>query len=176
MVSERVPLDAGLEPVLFRALGRGPLDRLTALAAATPDITLRLDVLRGMEAALRGRNGVTAPSGWNELESTLAAAPDAETQRLARNLGTVFGSARALNSLRAIASDSNAASADRAAALETLLRTRDAALVPLLQKLTTEAGIRATALRGLAGFDDARPLPCSWPDSHNSLPPNSEMP
>jgi putative heme-binding domain-containing protein len=28
--------------------------------------------------------------------------------------------------------------------------------VPLLQKLTTEPGIRATALRGLAGFDDAK--------------------
>ena len=137
-------------------LAEGPLDRLTALAAASPDIALRLDVLRGMEAALRGRNGVTAPTGWNELESILVAAPDAETQRLARNLGTVFGSARALNSLRAIASDSNAASADRTAALETLLRTRDAALVPLLQKLTTEPGIRATALRGLAGFDDAK--------------------
>ena len=134
----------------------GPLDRLTALAASTPDIALRLDVLRGMEAALRGRNGVTAPVGWNALESTLAASPDAETQRLARNLGTVFGSARALDSLRAIASDANAASADRTAALETLLRTRDATLVPLLQKLTSEPGIRATALRGLAGFDDAK--------------------
>ena len=134
----------------------GPLDRLTALAASTPDIALRLDVLRGMEAALRGRNGVAAPVGWNALESTLAASPDAETQRLARNLGTVFGSARALDSLRAIASDANAASADRTAALETLLRTRDATLVPLLQKLTSEPGIRATALRGLAGFDDAK--------------------
>ena len=134
----------------------GPLDRLTALAASTPDSALRLDVLRGMEAALRGRNGVTAPVGWNALESTLAASPDAETQRLARNLGTVFGSARALDSLRAIASDANAASADRTAALETLLRTRDATLVPLLQKLTSEPGIRATALRGLAGFDDAK--------------------
>ena len=134
----------------------GPLDRLTALAASTPDSALRLDVLRGMEAALRGRNGVAAPVGWNALESTLAASPDAETQRLARNLGTVFGSARALDSLRAIASDANAASADRTAALETLLRTRDATLVPLLQKLTSEPGIRATALRGLAGFDDAK--------------------
>ena len=134
----------------------GPLDRLTALAASTPDIALRLDVLRGMEAALRGRNGVAAPAGWNALESTLAAAPDAETQRLARNLGTVFGSARALDSLRAIASNAQAASADRTAALETLLRTRDATLVPLLQKLTAEPGIRATALRGLAGFDDAK--------------------
>lgn len=137
-------------------LADSPLDRLTALATGTPDTALRLDVLRGMEAALRGRNGVTAPAGWNELESTLAASPDAETRRLARNLGTVFGSPRALEALRAIASDGKATTTDRTAALDTLLRTRDSALVPLLQRLTSEPGIRSTALRGLAGFDDAK--------------------
>ena len=134
----------------------GPLDRLTALAAGTADTTLRLDVLRGMEAALRGRNGVSAPAGWTELETTLAAAPDEETRRLARNLGTVFGSPRALETLRTIAANPQAAGADRTAAVDTLLRTRDAALVPLLQKLTAEAGVRATAIRGLAAFDDAQ--------------------
>ena len=134
----------------------GPLDRLTALAAGTADTTLRLDILRGMEAALRGRNGVSAPAGWTELETTLAAAPDEETRRLARNLGTVFGSPRALETLRTIAANPQAAGADRTAAVDTLLRTRDAALVPLLQKLTAEAGVRATAIRGLAAFDDAK--------------------
>ena len=134
----------------------GPLDRLTALAAGTADTTLRLDVLRGMEAALRGRNGVSAPAGWTELETTLAAAPDEETRRLARNLGTVFGSPRALETLRTIAANPQAAGADRTAAVDTLLRTRDAALVPLLQKLTAEAGVRATAIRGLAAFDDTK--------------------
>lgn len=137
-------------------LAEGPLDRLTALAAGTPDPALRRDVLRGMEAALRGRNGVAAPAGWNTLESTLAASPDAEIRRLARDLGTVFGSPRALEALREIASDAKAVPADRTAALDTLLRTRDAGLVPLLQKLAAEPGVRGTAIRGLAGFDDAR--------------------
>jgi putative heme-binding domain-containing protein len=109
-----------------------------------------------MEAALRGRNGVPAPAGWGDLETRLSEAPDLETRRLARNLGTVFGSPRALEALRNIASDTKAAAADRTAALETLLRTRDAGLVPLLQRLTAEPGIRGTAIRGLAGFDDAR--------------------
>ncbi len=137
-------------------LAEGPLDRLTTLAAETTDTALRLDVLRGMEAALRGRNGVAAPAGWNGLETTLTAAPDEETRRLARNLGTIFGSPRALQSLRTLAADVQAPAADRNAALETLLRTRDAALVPLLQRLTGDPGVRATALRGLAGFDDAK--------------------
>lgn len=149
-------LSMGLLSSATPALAEGPLDRLTALAAGTPDPALRLDVLRGMEAALRGRNGVAAPAGWNTLESTLAASPDAEIRRLARDLGTVFGSARALEALREIASDTKVVIADRTAALDTLLRTRDAGLVPLLQKLAAEPGIRGTAIRGLAGFDDAR--------------------
>lgn len=149
-------LTLGLGLLSSPLVAEGPLDRLTALATSTADPALRLDVLRGMEAALRGRNGVPAPAGWSDLETRLSEAPDLETRRLARNLGTVFGSPRALEALRTIASDTKAAAADRTAALETLLRTRDAGLVPLLQRLTAEPGIRGTAIRGLAGFDDAR--------------------
>lgn len=149
-------LTLGLGLLSAPLVAEGPLDRLTALATSTADPALRLDVLRGMEAALRGRNGVPAPAGWTDLETRLSEAPDLETRRLARNLGTVFGSPRALEALRTIASDTKAAAADRTAALETLLRTRDAGLVPLLQRLTAEPGIRGTAIRGLAGFDDAR--------------------
>jgi putative heme-binding domain-containing protein len=149
-------LTLGLGLLSSPLVAEGPLDRLTALATSTADPALRLDVLRGMEAALRGRNGVPAPAGWGDLETRLSEAPDLETRRLARNLGTVFGSPRALEALRNIASDTKAAAADRTAALETLLRTRDAGLVPLLQRLTAEPGIRGTAIRGLAGFDDAR--------------------
>ena len=149
-------LTLGLGLLSSPLVAEGPLDRLTALATSTADPALRLDVLRGMEAALRGRNGVPAPAGWGDLETRLSEAPDLETRRLARNLGTVFGSPRALEALRTIASDTKAAAADRTAALETLLRTRDAGLVPLLQRLTAEPGIRGTAIRGLAGFDDAR--------------------
>ena len=148
-------LALGLGLLSFPLVAEGPLDRLTTLAGSTADPALRLDVLRGMEAALRGRNGVAAPAGWNDLETRLSEAPDAETRRLARNLGTVFGSPRAMKALRDIAADPKAVAADRIAALEALLRTRDTGLVPLLQKLAGEPGVRSTALRGLAGFDDA---------------------
>ncbi len=148
-------LALGLGLLSFPLVAEGPLDRLTTLAGSTADPALRLDVLRGMEAALRGRNGVPAPAGWNDLETRLSEAPDAETRRLARNLGTVFGSPRAMKALRDIAADPKAVAADRIAALEALLRTRDTGLVPLLQKLAGEPGVRSTALRGLAGFDDA---------------------
>lgn len=148
-------LALGLGLLSSPLVAEGPLDRLTTLAGSTADPALRLDVLRGMEAALRGRNGVAAPAGWNDLETRLSEAPDAETRRLARNLGTVFGSPRAMKALRDIAADPKAVAADRIAALEALLRTRDTGLVPLLQKLAGEPGVRSTALRGLAGFDDA---------------------
>jgi putative heme-binding domain-containing protein len=147
-------LSLGIGLLASPLIAEGPLDRLTALAASTADPALRLDVLRGMEAALRGRNGVAAPAGWNDLETRLAGSADAETGRLARNLGTVFGSPRALEALRTIASDPKAPATDRTAALEALLRTRDPGLVPMLQRLTADPDVRGAALRGLAGFED----------------------
>jgi len=147
-------LSLGIGLLASPLIAEGPLDRLTALAASTADPALRLDVLRGMEAALRGRNGVAAPAGWNDLETRLAGSADAETGRLARNLGTVFGSPHALEALRTIASDPKAPSTDRTAALEALLRTRDPGLVPMLQRLTADPDVRGAALRGLAGFED----------------------
>lgn len=131
-----------------------PLDQLVAIASDTSDSALRLDVLRGMATAVRGRNDLKAPEGWSALEEKLISSDDEETRRLARNLGLAFGSKRALDALRAIATDTKAVAADRNAALETLLRTRSATLVPLLQQLISDSAVRANALRGLAGFDD----------------------
>lgn len=133
-----------------------PVDQLVSIASETTDPALRLDVLRGMATAVRGRNGLKAPEGWSALEEKLIASDDEETRRLARNLGLAFGSKRALDSLRAIAIDTKAVAADRNAALDSLLRTRDAALVPTLQQLVADPAVRASALRGLAGFDDAQ--------------------
>jgi putative heme-binding domain-containing protein len=131
-----------------------PLDQLVTIASDTSDSALRLDVLRGMATAVRGRNDLKAPEGWSALEDKLIASNDEETKRLARNLGLAFGSKRALDALRAIATDTKAVAADRNSALETLLRTRSTTLVPLLQQLVADSAVRANALRGLAGFDD----------------------
>lgn len=128
-----------------------------------------------MEAALRGRNGVSAPAGWTELETTLAAAPDEETRRLARNLGTVFGSPRALETLRTIAANPQAAGADRTAAVDTLLRTRDAALVPLLQNSPPKPESEPRRFAVWPHSMTPRLHRSSSPDSPSSMPLNKGM-
>jgi len=134
----------------------GGLSRLVALASESKDAAVRRDVLRGLDAAVRGRTGLTSPEGWEALEEAVSQSGDDESKALVRSLGVAFGSRRALDSLKATASDGSALAADRVAAVAVLLRTRDAALAGLLQKLAEDPATRGVAIRGLAGFDDAR--------------------
>lgn len=132
------------------------LGRLVSLASGSTDPEVRRDILRGMEAAVRGRNGLTAPEGWEGLEETVGKSGDDESKSLVRNMGVAFGSRRALEALKTTAADGSANPADRNQALVALLRTRDPALTGLLQKLVLDPATRGAAIRGLAGFDDAR--------------------
>lgn len=138
------------------ALDAGGLGRLTVLATESTDPVVRKDILRGMEAALRGRIGLAAPLGWDLLEASVTSGGDAETRSLVRSLGVVFGSRLALEALRSTVVDQGAAPGDRNVALTTLLRTRSSSLVELLQTLTADSVTRGLAIRGLAGFDDPR--------------------
>lgn len=138
------------------ALDAGGLGRLTVLATESTDPVVRKDILRGMEAALRGRIGLAAPLGWDLLEAAVISGGDAETRSLVRSLGVVFGSRLALEALRSTVVDQGAAPGDRNVALTTLLRTRSSSLVELLQTLTADPVTRGLAIRGLAGFDDPR--------------------
>ncbi len=132
------------------------LGRLVSLASGSTDPEVRRDILRGMEAAVRGRNGLIAPEGWDALEEAVGSSGDDESKSLVRNMGVAFGSRRALEALKATAADVSANPTDRSQALAALLRTRDPALTSLLQKLVLDPATRGVAIRGLAGFDDAR--------------------
>ena len=132
------------------------LTRLVSLALESNDNAVRRDVLRGMDAAIRGRTGLVAPDGWDKLEDKVVEGGDDETKALVRSLGVAFGSRRAIAGLQETARNASASAADRNAALAALLRTRDASLVGLLQSLAADPATRGAAIRGLAGFDDAR--------------------
>ena len=146
---------AGLGLTLGRA-ATGGLDDLTQLLGENTDVGLQRDVLLGLKAALSGRPSVPAPSGWEAVETQLAASSDSEVRALAQSLGLTFGSPRARAALRALASNSGAETTARLAALEALLRARSPDLAGLLQELCANAPLRAAALRGLAQFDDLK--------------------
>jgi putative heme-binding domain-containing protein len=121
----------------------------------TDDAGLQLNLLRGMNAALKGRRGVTAPPEWEALSAKLGASDNKEVRELVQSLGTIFGSKDAFAALRQTATDDKADPAARRKAIEALIAGKDAETAGLLKKLVGIKGpLRADALRGLAAYNE----------------------
>lgn len=113
------------------------------------------NILRGMNASLEGKQGITAPEEWDAVYDKLMQSPDEEVRRQALALAATLGGKGALDRLRQTLADGEAPAEARKFALGSLLAARDAATLPLLSELIAKPGpLRAPALRGLAGYDD----------------------
>ena len=145
-----------LLPFAGRAEAPAPLTQLTELIAVTPDTEVRLDILRGLSAALQGQRSVPMPAGWAAVEETLSTTDNTEVRALAQSLGLTFGSQKAMAALRGIAADAKAPAELRRSSIESLLRVHDASLAPLLQSQLNDPTVRGVSLRGLGGYDDAQ--------------------
>ena len=130
------------------------LEPLVRVLAASGDVGVQRDVLRGMHEALQGRRPLKAPEGWSAVRDKLAASPDAEVRQKTLLLSVMFGDAEALAVLRKTAADPAAAESSRRSALQTLVETRTPGLLPLLRELVADPTLRGPALRALATFDD----------------------
>ena len=115
------------------------------------------NILRGMNASLKGQRGATVPAGWPALYEKLKASPSEEVREQAQALAAALGGGAALDGLRKILADAHAKPEARLAALDSLLAAKDAPTLPVLLDLVKAPGpLRTAALRGLAAFDDAR--------------------
>jgi putative heme-binding domain-containing protein len=131
------------------------LSILTQQIAKTEDPATQLNLLRGMNAALKGRRGVAAPAEWAVVSEKLNKSSSVEIRDLVQSLGTIFGSSDAFASLRKTAADATAPAEQRRKALEALVAGKDSETAALLRALLKEAGpLRADALRGLAAFNE----------------------
>jgi putative heme-binding domain-containing protein len=131
------------------------LSILTRQLAKTEEDAARVNLLRGMNAALKGRRGITPPPEWSDVVKKLEKSSNAEVRELVQALSTVFGSSDAMDALRKIAADGGAAVDARRKAIESLIAGKDASTAELLRKLASEAGpLRADAIRGLAVFGE----------------------
>jgi putative heme-binding domain-containing protein len=116
---------------------------------------VQANILRGMNASLKGKPGIAAPAEWDAIYPSLSASPNEEVRRQALALEAAFGGAGALDRLRELLADSDAAPAPREAALSSLLAAKDPQTLPRLLALIAEPGpLRSAALRGLAGYED----------------------
>ncbi|CAA9400355.1 MAG: hypothetical protein AVDCRST_MAG64-1675, partial [uncultured Phycisphaerae bacterium] len=136
--------------------GEAPVAALVTSLNKVDDDARRLEVLRGLTAALAGQRGVPMPAGWQAAEVKLADSKHEEVRALAKGLSVTFGSSGAMEQMRKVLADAKAPAADRAAAAEALVAARDESAVPVLQQLLSDKALRGASLRGLAAFDDPK--------------------
>ncbi len=113
------------------------------------------NILRGMNASLKGKQGIAAPEEWDAVYEKLKQSPNEEVRRQALALAAALGGKGALDSLRETLAETDAAPVARENALGSLLAAKDPETFPLLLDLVKKPGpLRAPALRGLAGYDE----------------------
>jgi HEAT repeat protein len=136
------------------------LDLLLQTLSHIENPDAQANILRGMNASLKGKHGLVAPQGWEALYEKLKTSPNEEVRREAQALAVTFGGQSALAEMRRLLTDGAADVPTRQAAIESLLATKDAGALPLLIDLVKSAGpLRAAALRGLASYEDAQIAP-----------------
>ncbi len=124
------------------------------------DAETQANLLRGINKALEGRRGLTAPPEWEALAAKLSKSESAEVREQVQTLGVTFGSSGALAGMRKAFADPNAERGAREKALESLLAAKDKETLPLLLDIAKAPGpLRRASLRGLSSYDDPRVPP-----------------
>ena len=159
----RVAGAAIVSAVMVCAAGRAedsapkPLDALVHTLGKIENPAAQANILRGMNASLRGRHIRDVPKAWPELYEKLKASPNESVRQQAQELSAAFGGGAALEELRKKLADAGAGAEARLSALDSLLSAQDAETLPVLVGLTKQPGpLRDAALRGLANYEDAR--------------------
>jgi putative membrane-bound dehydrogenase-like protein len=137
------------------------------LRRAASDIH-RLDILNGLAFTLQGQRKVAMPKGWAEVEAKLTASPNAEIRAQVQSLSLTFGSPGAVAALKKTLMDKSAQLSARKTAYESLMGAKDPDLALLLQQLLSDPDLQASALRGLAAYDDPK-TPAAILDIYKSL-------
>ena len=132
-----------------------PVARLVGFVAEGATPAAKADILVGLADGVRGRRKAPRPAGWDALAARLGTSDaDATLREKVRELSVVFGDGRALDEVRQLALDESAGLETRRAALVTLIDGRPADLRAICERLLRVRFLNATAIRGLALFDD----------------------
>ena len=111
----------------------------------------RESVLAGISEALQGWRKATKPEAWDRFAASLASQGH---DGALRDLSAVFGDGRALDALKEIVMDAKVDLSARQSALKSLIDSRPPDLRTICESLLDERFLNATAVRGLALFDD----------------------
>ena len=140
-IARRLAADASGLQVVVEQLGKS-------------NAQIQLDILRGIQESTLGRSQVKMPNGWPEAYRSLAQSTDTGVREKATLLAVLFNDNEVAKSLRRMLADRSAVTAARLTALQNLAYRPDPALVPVLQNLLEEPGLRTAALGSLAAYND----------------------
>lgn len=129
------------------------LTPLVDLLGQVDDDEVRLDLLKGMRAGLRGRKSLPMPKQWAKTYATLAKSKNEQVREQAKFLALIFGDPQVLATLRKVVTQGDAKTSDRKEALQALVEKQVKGLDLDLHRLLDDKELRPDALRGLAAYD-----------------------
>ena len=121
---------------------------------ADKDESVRMDVLKGMEAGLAGIRKAKAPDAWKAFAKTFE-----KTKLMAavRPIDVIFGDGRAIYEMEMIAKDDKADLEQRKAALRSIIEAKPGNLREICEKLIRVRFLNSIAVKGLVQFDVSGP-------------------
>jgi putative membrane-bound dehydrogenase-like protein len=123
---------------------------------ATSSDSIRVDVLRGLQEAYRGRRAVAEPGNWRDVYIELAKSENQQVRDDAKELGVLFGDRRLIVELEeSLTKFPRPDVVARHRAVELLTTKREPGFLQTLFALLQDADLRSDAIRALAAYDVA---------------------
>ena len=116
-------LTLGVTSTLAQQPAAKPLEILMDTLGKVDSPESQANILRGLNAALKGRRDVAVPAAWAPLYARLKGSANEEVRRQAQALAVTFGGESALAEMRRTLGDRTAAIAHMVAARPVLRRT-----------------------------------------------------
>ena len=129
------------------------LDRLANALAECDSPGKCRDLLDGVLQGLAGQRSVAMPARWPAAYASLRKSPDSSVRESALRLSLIFDDPVAIHSLVELATDRNAAAADRRRAIEALSAKGVKDFDEHLLALARDPATRRVALRSLAAYN-----------------------
>jgi putative heme-binding domain-containing protein len=137
-------------------LNDNSLEVLMRLLRISKDSAVRVDVLKGINAALTGRKKVTRPPSSSAMFAQLQKKAIKEEREELFQVALIFEEDDAYKLLREAAADVKAEPAWRQTAVRALAQKSDPEMLPILFDLLNDPTMRGPALRGLAAYKDEK--------------------
>ena len=146
-ISRRLAEDIDAQPA--------PLNALLGVATRGRPERSRRSVLAAWPTPCAGRRKARKPEAWDAFRRPARVESDAAASRPGPRTSTsLFGDGRALDEVKRLALDDKADLEARKAALRTLIESRPPDLRAICERLLRVRFLNASAVRGLALFDD----------------------